>query len=233
MSKVLVITGASRGIGLATARQFQQEGYLVINLSRTSIDNSIGSQIHTDISQSNWLDLCKHQLLELVGSPSKIVLVHNASILLKDSISSASNDFARVFQTNVIAAQQLNELLIEKMPRGSSIHYIGSTLSEKAVANALTYATSKHATLGLMRASCQDLMGTGIHCSCVCPGFTDTQMLREHLGGDQDILKAIASMNGFERLIEPEEIAKTVFFAANNPALNGAVIHANLGQREN
>lgn len=232
MSKLLIITGASRGIGLATAQQFKQEGYDVVNLSRSSIDPSIGRQINTDISQPNWLSNARDQLLELVGEPIQLVLVHNASVLLKDNISSASADFAKVFQTNVIAGQQLNELLVDKMPPGSSIHYIGSTLSEKAVANALTYSTSKHATLGLMRASCQDLMGSGIHCTCICPGFTDTEMLREHLGGDQEVIRAIASMNGFERLVEPKEIAKTIFFAANNSALNGAVIHANLGQRE-
>ena len=232
MSKVLVITGASRGIGLATAALFKDEGYAVINLSRSSIDSAIGSQICADLSNSNWLNHCKDQLIELIGEPEQLVLCHNASILLKDNLPSASADFARVIQVNVIAAQQLNELLIGKMKPGSSIHYIGSTLSEKAVANALTYTTSKHATLGLMRASCQDLMNTSIHTTCICPGFTDTEMLRDHVGNDSEVIDMIAGMNGFDRLVKPEEIAKTIFFAANNPVLNGTIIHANLGQKE-
>lgn len=231
MIKALVITGASRGIGLSTAKLFNEHGYHIINLSRRRIDPSIGTQICTDISQPNWLDGCKNQLLDQLGEPEQVVTVHNASILLKDSISDASHDFSTVLQTNVIAAQQLNEILIEKMVPGSSIHYIGSTLSDQAVANTLSYTTSKHATLGLMRASCQDLMGTGIHCTCICPGFTDTEMLRDHIGNDPAVIESIAGMNAFNRLITPEEIAETIFFAANSPVLNGTVIHANLGQR--
>jgi 3-oxoacyl-[acyl-carrier protein] reductase len=68
------------------------------------------------------------------------------------------------------------------MGPGSSVLYVGSTLSEKAVPGSFSYVVSKHAQLGMMRATCQDLMGTGIHTAMVCPGFTDTEMLRNHLG---------------------------------------------------
>jgi len=84
----------------------------------------------------------------------------------------------------------------------------------------------------MMRATCQDLAGRGIHTACVCPGFTDTEMLRAHVGEDPEILKAIASMSTFDRLVTPAEIATTIKFAADNQVLNGAVIHANLGQKE-
>ena len=67
---------------------------------------------------------------------------------------------------------------------------------------------SKHAQLGMMRATCQDLMGRGIHTALVCPGFTDTEMLRTHLGDDADLTRAIAGMNSFNRLIDPAEIAE-------------------------
>ena len=118
------------------------------------------------------------------------------------------------------------------MQSGSSIIYVGSTLSEKAVANSFSYVTSKHAIIGSMRATCQDLAGTNIHTACVCPGFTDTDMLRTHVGESEDILTAIAEGVTFQRLLKPEEIAKTLYFCATNPAINGSVIHANLGQIE-
>lgn len=233
MSKVLVITGGSSGIGLATARRFQEAGYRVINLSRSDIDPSVGTQIKADLSQANWLEHIGGELLNELGTPDQIALINNASLLLKDSIRDASADMGKVLQINVVAAQQLSEFLLPKMSPGSSIHFVGSTLSEKAVGNTLSYVTSKHATLGLMRATCQDLMGSAIHCTCVCPGFTDTEMLRSHVGNDQSILDSIATTTGFNRLAKPEEIAETLFFAANNPVLNGAALHANLGQREN
>jgi NAD(P)-dependent dehydrogenase (short-subunit alcohol dehydrogenase family) len=66
----------------------------------------------------------------------------------------------------------------------------------------------------------------------VCPGFTDTEMLRAHINHDEDILTAIACRNGFNRLIRPDEIAEIAYQTALNPVLNGSLIHANLGQRD-
>ena len=118
------------------------------------------------------------------------------------------------------------------MSEGSAIIYVGSTLSEKAVPGAFSYVTSKHAVVGLMKATCQDLMDRGIHTACVCPGFTDTPMLRNHLNHDETIIEQIKTMNAQNRLIKPTEIASTIYFAATNPVINGAVLHANMGQKE-
>jgi NAD(P)-dependent dehydrogenase (short-subunit alcohol dehydrogenase family) len=82
----------------------------------------------------------------------------------------------------------------------------------------------------MMRATCQDLAGRQIHTACICPGFTDTEMLRTHVPADA--MDAISGMSAFERLVRPEEIADTLFWAARSPVINGAVIHANLGQVE-
>jgi NAD(P)-dependent dehydrogenase (short-subunit alcohol dehydrogenase family) len=58
-------------------------------------------------------------------------------------------------------------------------------------------------------------------------------MLRSHCNHDQKILDSMAALSSYNRLVKPEEIAYTLFFCAQNPAINGATIHANLGQREN
>jgi 3-oxoacyl-[acyl-carrier protein] reductase len=231
--KVLVITGASKGIGRSTASIFLQSGYKVINLSRSNpnLDNII--HISADFSESDWPSKIKEELESHLDSSKSISLIHSAGLLLKDSIEDVSSEnFMRVLQVNIISATQLNQILLPFMADGSSIIYIGSTLSEKGVANSCSYVTSKHAVVGLMRSTTQDLVGKGIHTTCICPGFTDTEMLKNHVGGSKEILREISKGIAFNRLVNPEEIAKTLFFAAENPVLNGSIIHANLGQIE-
>jgi NAD(P)-dependent dehydrogenase (short-subunit alcohol dehydrogenase family) len=147
-------------------------------------------------------------------------------------MNAESSVLSETINLNVIAPHRVNQAVLGMMQPGSAIIYIGSTLSEKAVANSFSYVTSKHAVVGMMRATCQDLAGTGIHTACVCPGFTDTEMLRDHVGNNQEILDSLSGLSTFGRLVRPEEIADTIYFAAENPAINGAVIHANLGQIE-
>jgi NAD(P)-dependent dehydrogenase (short-subunit alcohol dehydrogenase family) len=153
--------------------------------------------------------------------------------MVNDSVLDVEIDeLRRVMNLNVFAAQLMNQALIKKMRPGSAIIYLGSTLAEKAVANTFSYVTSKHAIIGMMRATCQDLAGTGIHTACICPGFTDTEMLRVHIDNDEDVLAEISKLSTYGRLITPNEIAETLYFSALNPVINGAVIHANLGQVE-
>ena len=234
MNKLLVITGGSKGIGLATCRSFLQHGYRVISLSRSSPPKTDVAHLPVDLCDVEWPRTLGPQLLEQVRGADRIALVHNAAMTASDTVADlASSDLARVLHLNVTSAVQLNGMLLPLMEPGSSILYVGSTLSEKAVPGACSYVVSKHAQLGLMRATCQDLMGRGIHTAAVCPGFTDTEMLRAHVGHYQQTLQSIAGMSSFGRLVQPEEIADTLQFCAENPVINGAVLHANLGQREN
>lgn len=233
MSKVLVITGGSKGIGRATAATFKAEGYKVINMSRSAPPDEGGVHIPVDMSDIQWPEKVAARLQQEVADADSICIIHNAAVLKKDAVGDVSAaSLQHVLQLNVIAASQLNQLLLPSMKSGSSIIYVGSTLSEKAVAGSCSYVTSKHAVIGLMRATCQDLAGSGVHTACVCPGFTDTEMLREHVGQDQAILTAIASGVTQGRLIEPQEIADTLWFASQQPVINGCVLHANLGQIE-
>lgn len=233
MSRVLVITGASKGIGLAVAQRFAEQGYRVINISRSPCPLETVINLSVDLLGPGWARECQAELQEHIGEPTQLVLVHNAAVLTKESVQTATAEVLRqVLELNVIAAAELNGLLIPQMPAGSSIIYVGSTLGTKAVANTYAYVISKHAVVGQMRATCQDLAGTDIHTACVCPGFTETEMLREHLGANPDVREQITAGIAFKRLVKPSEIAETIWFCSQNPVINGAVIHANLGQIE-
>ena len=233
MNKVLVITGASRGIGLATAKHFIEQDYNVINLSRTACAVDGVSNLVVDLLDEAWPEQCATSLINAVGSPEQLVLIHNAGLLTKDRVDDIDIDVLRqVLQLNVIASAQLNKLLIPKMTEGSSVLYVSSTLGTKAVTNSHAYVISKHAVVGQMRATCQDLAGTKIHTACVCPGFTETEMLTDHLSQNPEILKRITSMIAHERLVQPKEIAETLWFCSQSAVINGTLIHANLGQIE-
>lgn len=232
-TKVLVISGASKGIGLATAQTFLNQGYQVINLSRSTPAVEGIDHIPVDLLADNWPASVESRLAAYLKQGNEIAVIHNAGSLRKDSMDSVSAEsLHEVLQVNVVASTQLNQLLLPFMGAGSSIIYVGSTLSEKAVANSCSYVLSKHAVVGLMRATCQDLAGKNIHTACVCPGFTKTEMLAAHVGNSDQVLNEIAQGVTYKRLIEPVEIAKTLLFAAQNPVINGAVLHANLGQIE-
>ena len=230
--KTLIITGASKGIGFQVAKMAVEKSYRVINISRSDAAHASIENHNIDLAAPDAAD--KFALLvEELQIDGHITLIHNAAELKSDSAANtATADFRHTLELNVVAPHILNQILIPKMTQGSGIIYVGSTLSEKAVANTYSYVVSKHALIGMMRSTCQDLANTGIHTACVCPGFTDTEMLRAHVGEDAEIIESLSTLSTFGRLVTPEEIANTIVFAAENPVINGAVIHANLGQVE-
>lgn len=233
MSNLLIISGGSQGIGRVTAERFLAEGYRVINLSRRAITVPGAEQVSVDMLAPDWLSSCAEFLVSAAVSADKVVLIHNAARQHSDTVASLQAEaFRDVLQVNLVAPQQLNHLLIPHMRSGSAILYVGSTLAEKAVAGCASYIASKHGLVGLMRATVQDVVGSGIHSACICPGFTDTDMLRGHINNDPEVIAAITANVSAGRLIDPAEIADVLFFSASSPVISGAVIHANLGQIE-
>jgi NAD(P)-dependent dehydrogenase (short-subunit alcohol dehydrogenase family) len=231
--RLAVVTGASAGIGAATAAAFLADGWRVTSVSRRPCPVPRADSLACDLADPAAVDEAAAALAEAAAAAERVVLVHNASLLRHDAADGTDpEDFARVLQVNLGAPNALNRAILPRLGAGSAVVYVGSTLSEKAVPGAHSYVVTKHAAVGMMRATCQDLAGRGVHTACVCPGFTDTEMLGEHLGTDAETRAAAAYLSAFGRLIEPAEIAETIVWAATHPVVNGAVIHANLGQLE-
>ena len=230
---LLVITGASSGIGRAIATRFLVDGWNVVNLSRRPCPERGVENLVCDLAEPDAVLALAGQLSPWLNAATRICLVHNASVMRAHRIDQLpSADLRAALELNILAANGLNQMVVPHMAPGSSLIYIGSTLSEKAVPGVASYVIAKHALVGMMRATCQDLAGRGIHTCIICPGFTDTEQLRGLIGDNPDTLAAITGLSAFDRLIEPEEIADAVAFAERSPVLNGALIHANLGQRE-
>lgn len=232
MAKLAIITGASRGIGYSIAEKFLQNNYHVINISRKKCPLKV-ENFPCDLGNFKALKKTATEIAKKIEGYTKISLIHNAAISRSDNYSNTSHeDMEKILNINVLAPQVINNILIDKLPKNSSVIFIGSTLSEKAVPNSLSYITSKHAQAGMMKSLAQDLFGKQITTCMICPGFTDTEMLNE-IFDKKSLKKVTTNKVSFQRLIKPEEIANLVYFCAENQVINGAIIHANLGQAEN
>lgn len=229
MTKTIVLTGGSRGIGEATLKLFTEEGWKGINISRTSCKIPGVKSFSIDLSIPENIEQNAKQLLEAVNEPSQLCLVHNAGYQTKDTVMDLSLDEIRhTMNVNVVSSSLLNKLLIPRMKPGSAILYLGSMLADRGVPGNASYTLSKHAVLGLMRSTCQDLVGKNITTCCICPGLVNTQLLKESMS-DQLVQHLLDTYVIGKRLIQPSEIAKVIFNCANSPVINGAIVPANLG----
>lgn len=233
VADTVVVTGASAGIGRAIAARSRADGRRVINLARRPCPIDGVVNLAVDLADADAVARSIVQVRELLAaSPGRVHLVHNAAVAIEDTATKFDPRASeRTMRLNVVTPAELTAGLLPHMPAGSSVIFIGSTLSEKGVPGRLSYCASKHAIVGLMRATVQDLFGSGIHAVCVCPGFVDTDVLAP-LHARPEVMQAVLGMVSFGRLLRPEEIADIVAFALESPSLNGSIIHANLGQRE-
>ena len=228
MTKLAIITGGSKG--QSTIHSFHSAGWQTINVSRQSCSEEGVINCLLDLNDDNLEQTASELLVPYLHDSVKICLVHNACAYFSGSILDTSHKaLNQSWQVNVMSAIILNQIIVPFMQPGSSIIYIGSTLSEMAVPNCLPYVTTKHALIGLMRSTCQDLSEQGIHSCCVCPGFTQTETFQRHLQTHQVEQVQVTQNVAMKRVIKPEEVANFILYCANAPIINGAVLHANLG----
>ena len=93
--KTLVITGASSGIGLETAKVFQNEDYSIVNLSRKKIPLDGSTHLETDLSDNKALENNLNKVVNLVKDSDQICLVHNASNMVSDNVGEIDADHQR------------------------------------------------------------------------------------------------------------------------------------------
>ncbi len=236
---LLIVTGGGSGIGAAVVRQAASDGWMVLSLSRSGMREPLTPEQQARV-ESVQLDLVhdwrksglaftQSVLYRHTRGARRIALVHNAAFSFNDTAQSPGiPDMSALIELSTVIPARMNELLIPRMQRGSSILFIGSTLSHKGVAGSLSYVTAKHALLGLARASAKDLYGTGVHSLSICPGPTETPMLRSLYGEERFGMFEPLMSEG--RLASPEEIARVVLFSAGSPQMHGALIDAAFGE---
>ena len=223
-SKVALVTGGNRGIGLAIARSLKSDGFTVIVGHRkgSSIEDFPG--VVLDVSDSSSVDKAVAQIEQLYGSIE--VLVANAGIT-KDGLSMrmSDEDFESVVNTNLTgafrAARAVSMGMLKR--RYGRLIFIGSVVGMLGSAGQVNYSSTKSGLIGMARSFARELGSRGITANVVAPGFVETEMT-EVLSGERKskILEGIP----LQRFSAPEEIAQVVSFLASSKAsyITGAVI---------
>ena len=221
--KLAIITGAARGIGLATAKLFSQNDYKVAiidrdkkELSNLSFTNNLMKSFCYDISDFNKIDMMYQEILEWHNRID--VLVNNAGVADFGKIE--MTDFKRwneVMKTNLDGAFMCSQQAIKhlKTTKGSIIN-IASISGLRASTLRIAYGTSKAAIIQLTKQQAAELGEYGIRVNCIAPGPVKTKLaMAVHT---QDIIDAYHDAIPLNRYGTENEIANAIYFLASEKA---------------
>jgi NAD(P)-dependent dehydrogenase (short-subunit alcohol dehydrogenase family) len=222
--KIALITGGSAGIGLATAKQFVEEGAYVFITGRRQPEldaavASIGSNstaIQGDVAKLADLDRIFAQIGKEKGRLD-ILFANAGGGQLVPLGSITEEHFDSVFNVNVKAVVFTVQKALPLMPNGASIVLNASIVSIKGFPAFSIYSATKAAVRSFARTWTTDLKDRGIRVNAVSPGPIDTPLLNAAFASPDD-MKALASTIVMGRLGRPEEIAKAVVFLASSDA---------------
>jgi NAD(P)-dependent dehydrogenase (short-subunit alcohol dehydrogenase family) len=229
--KVAWVSGATSGIGLGIARFFAEEGALVgvasndtdgcAKVAEDLIRQGGGAvSVPCDVSHEEQVKRSIDATVKAFGRLD--ILINNAGIVdIRQLHLSSEADWDRTLDVNLksifFAFKHAYPHLLKNQT--STIVNMGSISSFVGQAGTPSYTTSKHAIMGLTRSIALDYGKDGIRCNCVCPGITDTPLLRHHLNATPDPDATLA-----ERLkrtamgvpLSPRDVAKTVLYLASD-----------------
>ena len=196
--KVAIVTGAASGIGRASAIAFAREGAKVVIADRNEqAGNDTAAAITAEGHQAHFIRIDVAREADIARMVEETVarwgtidmLFNNAGIVLVKSIEEMTEDeWDRVMAVNVKSAFLAIKHVVPHMRRtgGGTILNTGSIASLAGQVGTPVYSASKGAIALLTKSLALDLGRDKIRVNCICPGITDTPMLREHMGYGSD-----------------------------------------------
>jgi NAD(P)-dependent dehydrogenase (short-subunit alcohol dehydrogenase family) len=228
--KGALITGGGSGIGRATALLFAREGaaVAVVDLDESraqavarEIEGEGGEAIAVRCDVSQAAD-CQRAVRETVDAFGRLdILFNNAGIIRRASVLEiGEEEWDQAMAVNVKSVYLMSRYAIPVMAQagGGAIVNTGSGWGLVGGRNAVSYCASKGAVVNMTRAMALDHAGQKIRVNCVCPGDTDTGMLRseaQQLGAATDAFLAEAADRPLQRVGKPEDIAQAVLYLAS------------------
>jgi len=231
--KVVVVTGASRGIGKQTAQQFAEEGAKVACLatSQGNADKAVAAILVSivekgilptakgyacDVSDPSQVDSVFKQIEEDFGPVD--VLVNNAGIT-RDTLMlrMSADDWDSVMAVNLRGAFNCSKAAMRGMmkSRWGRIVNVSSVVGLHGAAGQANYSASKAGLIGLTMSTAKELGSRGITCNAIAPGFIETDMTADL---SQEAREYVVKTAPLGRLGSPNDIASVVLFLASDEA---------------
>ena len=241
--RVVVITGGGSGMGLATSKLFASEGATVaVNDIKAETAAKAVSEIEAaggkafaipgDVSSR---DVAQKSVKEVIARCGRIdILINNAGIATIQPAEEYS-EWERITGVDLDAPfywSQAAGALTMIPGKGGAIVNISSLAGHVAYPGDVGYIAAKAGVLGLTRSLAIEWAKHGIRVNCICPGFTDTQIIKDMEAIDPDRFVERRRRVPMGRAARPEEIAKAVAFLASDDAsyITGAILNADGGQ---
>ncbi len=255
--RVVVVTGAARGIGAAVVRRLAGSGWRVVAVDRCADDPAVPYPLGTAEQLAALADEFPDRVVQAVADVRETAALREAVTLAEDrfggldaAVGAAAlmaggkpfweaeeSEWDVLFATGVtgvanLARAAIPALLRRPEPRTGRFVALASAAAHRGLWRLTTYNAAKHAVVGLVRGLATDLRGTGVCATAVSPGSTRTDML-DATAAIYDLPDAedFAGHQLTERLLEPDEIAAAVEFLCSpaSSAVTGSVVHADGG----
>jgi 3-oxoacyl-[acyl-carrier protein] reductase len=217
MTKSILITGASKGIGRAAADVLAEQGWTIIGVARSAPQSFPGEFISADLADRDQTgDLAKM----LASRRNVLGIVNNVGLAKHETIDAVElREFTAIMDLNVRPALQLTQALLPAMRSARFGRIINVTsLVTRGFAFRASYAAAKAALESLTRTTALEIAAQGITANAVAPGPTETELFRANNppGGEGEAryLKSVP----MRRFAQPEEIAAAIAFLAGEKA---------------
>lgn len=218
MSRVVLITGGNRGIGLATAKRFRAGGHEVAVTARSGAGDDLEGLfvVKCDVTDRDSVDAAVTQIEESLGPVE--ILVSNAGITRDGLVLRMSDDdFSDVLDANLTGGFRVARRVVKRMMRAhwGRIVFVSSVVGLGGQAGQANYAASKAGVTGLARSLAKEFAQRNITVNVVAPGPIDTDMLAALSDAQKT---AMLDMVPLGRLGAPEEIAAAIEYLASEDA---------------